>query len=283
MVVVPSVGGTEQVWYRANGCCVYNRIAINGQGNVVIFASYPGGKVYALTKPGENPKEIADVAPDGDIRQLALSQDGAWAAFTASSFLRNGKLSRLEVNLYVVATNGSAHYRITTTALPDKFISFDLSADGKTIVWVDDPKKGPWIADTNGQNAKRLPIAPDPIQSVFSNPAGDTIYYQTINATGVRLLAVSRTGTTPAVVNEASHGHYYVARDSGTVLLAQDNRDLSAKRTYWRVDGSTRTKLFSVKIPGYAGSCALSGNGGAAAWVDPAPADENHTFVWNDR
>ena len=283
LVEVPVAGGTERLWYRATKRWIYNRIAISGDGGRVVFAWYPGSKVYVLTRPGGNPREIADVDPDGDVRQLSLSADGKWAAFTASNYLRDGKLGRVHVNLYVAVTDGSALHRITANALPDKFIPYDLSGDGKTLVWVDDPAKGPWIADAGGRNARRLPAPSDPIQNVFTNATGSTIYYQTINASGVKLLSVGRSGTSLVKVHETSRGHYNVARDAGTIVLARDNRDKTGRRTYWRVGGKSLVKLFSLKIPGYAGSCALSGDGRTAVWVDPAPAPVDQTFVWREK
>ena len=122
LVLLPREGSAEQIWHSSAGRTIFNRIALSGDGQKVAFACYPGSKVYALNKPGGTPTLVADVQPNGDIRQLILSGDGRWAAFTASTFRENGILVPLRASLYVAATDGSAVHRITATPIRQKYI-----------------------------------------------------------------------------------------------------------------------------------------------------------------
>jgi hypothetical protein len=282
LVMLPRDGVTEQVWIRCPGRSIYNRFAVSGDGGRVAFAYSPGGHVHFLDQAGGNPRSIANVDPDGDVRQLILSNDGGLAVFTASRFKENGQLVRVRTNLYVAATDGSKLSKITATPVFEKFISFALAADAKTLVWVDDPAKGPWIADVDGGNACRLPVAPDGrrILNVFCNEAASKIYYHTVAADGVKLYQVDRGSLTITPVQSATDGLYEVSSDGSGIYLCQADPAQKGKGAWWKWNGTELTKLITLSMPRHLGSWAWSADGGTMVWRDSAENGGFATYVW---
>jgi hypothetical protein len=248
----------------------------------LVFAKQSLGLVYCLKKAGATPAAIANVSPDTDPRQLMLSADGKWVAFTASSFMENGLPASVKVNLYVAATDGTKLHKITSSPLAGKYIPFDLSSDGKTICWVDDRSKGPWIADVDGKNARRLPlgVAGSKLQTVHCDRTAATIYYQTISATGIKLHSISRTGTGLTQIHATTHGHYAVARDATKIRMRRVENTSTKEGKLWSVDGANLSEICTLSMPRYAGSWAWSGDGNAAIWRGSAKDGKVKTYVW---
>jgi len=280
LVLVPTAGGTETVWYSNAGRSIYNQIALSGEGDMVIFAKSPGSRVYAVTEPNGTPKVVADAAPYGDIRQLRVSNDGKWVAFTASSGLLNSPTGRVHANLYVAATDGSVVHRITGISVPMKLIPFDLSPDGGTLVWVDDPGKGPWVAGIDGSNAKRLSVSGSSIVAVTCNTTGSVIYYQVLDANGANLYRVNRDGTNISLVHSAARGTYYVARNGSRVRLDQFDPKAKPCGSSWLVEGSSLNAMFTFGRPGIAGSRAWSGDGRVMVWRARFSPWADETRIW---
>jgi hypothetical protein len=280
LVSVPSAGGTEIVWHRSSGRSIYNRFAFSN--GTLVFAKGAHGIVYRITKAGGTPLAIANVSPDTDPRQLTLSTDGKWVAFTASNFMHNGKPGRVRANLYVAATDGSKLHKITASALTGKLVAFDLSGDGKYICWVDDSTKGPWIAGVDGKNARRLPlgITGATLQSVHCDPTAATIYYQTNSTAGVKLHSISRAGTGLAQVHATANGHYHVARDTARLRLRRIENPGAGAGKLWTLSGASLTEVCAFTLPRYAGSWAWSGDGKTLVWRGGLTKGSVKTFVW---
>ncbi len=280
LVVVPRDGSTETLWRRSVGRGIYNRVALSGNGAKVAYSRAPGGTVQVLDGPQSTPREIANVAPDGDVRQLVLSHDGALAAFTASSYRdAAGNLVRVRANLYVAKTDGSGVTKITSSPVSEKFIAFALSGDGSTLVWVDDAKQGAWVGDADGKNAKRLPAAPGgrAIQAVFTNAAGSTIYYQSVGLDGVKLHAVDRAQETVTLLHEGAHGSIYALSADGTSVHRLQTGSRTA--TWWRATATGETKVADVSWPRHLGSWTWSGDAGTLVWCGGAPSGGATTYV----
>jgi hypothetical protein len=282
IVLYPRTGISGVVWYRRVGRGIYDRIALSADASVVVFAVYPGSQVFSLRQPNGMPLSMANVSPDGDIRQLTLSDDGRWAAFTASSFLRDGKLGRVRVNLYVAATDGSIIHRITPEAINGKFIEFALSGNGQRIVWTDDLRHGAGIADLDGKNAVQLPAPPEGsrIQALHCNDSGSEVYYQTIGADGVKLLRVIPGRATFAQLYCATSGFYHVAGNGEKIFLRKSLQETPCIAAWWELSGTTLVKRLTLTTPRHVGSWAWSRDGKTMAWRDTADGGGFTTYVW---
>lgn len=281
LVMLPRDGATEKVWLRRPGRSIYNRFAVSGGGKKIAFAC-DGSKVFVVTRAGGTPQSIANVGPDGDIRQLVLSQDGGLAAFTASRFRENNELVRVRSNLYIAATDGSRLTKITATPVFEKYIAFALSEDGTTVVWVDDPAQGPWIAGVDGQNAKRLPAAPSGqrIQNVFCNTNAAKIYYQTVAADGVRLHEVDRKTSARVLRCSATHGIFELSSDASKIHLCQSDSAQARRGSWFMWNGTSFTKEVTLAMPRYCGSWARSTDGKTLVWRNSNANGRMVTFVW---
>jgi hypothetical protein len=241
-------------------------LAVSGDGGKVVFAKDTESRVFVLSSPGAPPATVTDVAPDRDPRQLQLSRDGRWVAFTASGIQGGGPIGRVQVNLYVAATDGSALHRITSTPMFGKYLAFALSADSTTLVWVDDPGKGPIVANRDGTGAARLPAPGARIERVFCSADGSRVYCTTVEAAGVKLRSIPRQGSTWALEDEVADGAFTVAGDGSAIRLVQAARSTSPG-TCWSVNGvSSRTAMFTFVRPEHAGSMAFSGDGQVVVW-----------------
>jgi len=280
LVEIPTGGGAERIWHTSNGRSIYDRFVFSKNGDLVVFATVGGSRVHALTSPQATPQVIGNVSPDQDPQHFRLSDDGKWVAFIASSFKHGGSLGMVRANLYVAATDGTALHRITANALPGNDIPFDISADGKTLVWVDDDQKGPLIAGINGQNARRLPLSQARVTGVFSDPTGAVVYFQTLNDKGLKLFSVKRDGTELQQVHAAQHGTYEVARDSTAIRLRQYDPKSNDVGTFWRLDGTKLEKAFTFKSLGPVGSWSTSGDGRVIVWRDTKSATGDQTLIW---
>lgn len=281
LAVVPTSGGDATVWFSSPGRLIYDRIALSGDGSVVAFAKGTESTVYALTGSGSQPRAAANVAPFTDPRQLRLSDDGKWVAFSASRLVQSGSAFRVVSNLFVAATDGSVCHKIRGTDLVERMIAFDLSPDGSTIVWVDDPTKGPWVASRDGTSAVRLNVSATKIVGVAANLAATRIYYQDLRATGIRICSVNRDGSGAQVIHEsAAGGRYEVAGNAGAVRL----RTFEAKRTppgtSWLVGTTTLTRMFDYPRADVAGTNEWSGNGEVAVWRVRTCSGTYETRIW---
>ncbi|MBN2491465.1 MAG: hypothetical protein JXQ29_11510 [Planctomycetes bacterium] len=281
LVMLPRDGVTEEVWLRRSGRSIYDRFAVSGDGTKIAFAG-DGSEVFVVTRAGGTPQSIANVAPDGDIRQLVLSQDGGLAAFTASRFRENGELVRVRSNLYIAATDGSHLWKITAAPVFQKFIPFALSGDGTTVVWVDDPALGPWIAGTEGQNAMRLPAAPtgQRIQNVFCNTNAAKVYYQTVAEDGVRIQEVDRGTSAMAVRCSAAHGFFELSSDASKIHLCQTDSAQARCGSWSMWNGTSFTKHVTLVMPRHCGSWARSSDGETLVWRNSNANGQMATFVW---
>jgi hypothetical protein len=266
LVEVPIAGGSTQVWHTNAQREIFNRLAVSGDGKTVAFAKGTESRVYVLTSPGKAPRVVADVSPYRDPRQLVLSRDGRWVAFTAAGVEGGGPIGAVQVNLYVAATDGSAVHRITNPPLPGRYIAFALSADGATLVWVDDRDKGPIVANRDGSGTSRLSAPGARIADVFCSPDGSQVYCATIEAAAVKLRSIARAGSQWALAHEAPSGSLAVAREGSAIRLIQRPSNTSPG-TCWSVNGaSSRESMFTFAVPQHAGSMALSGDGQVVVW-----------------
>jgi hypothetical protein len=272
---VPVAGGATRVWLRSAKREIFDRIAFSGDGAHVAYAPGSGSRVYFLANPGAPARLVADVSPASDPRQLTLSRDGGWVAFTASSIQGGGRLGRPQVDLYVAATDGSVLHRITSASLPGKHMAFALSGDGGTMVWVDDPARGPLIANRDGQQSRRLPPPLGGIYTVSCSPDGGRIHCMSGKSDALQLCAISRLGTSWAVQATATSGRFIVAPSSGAAYhLERPTR--AAPGTCSMFSGPTsRSPVFRFDSPRYAGSIAISDDGRVAVW-----RDGGKTMVW---
>jgi hypothetical protein len=266
LVEVPSAGGATVVWHESAGRAIAERFAVSGDGDTVAFAKASGSSVTVLTSPTATPVTAANVAPDRDPRQLVLSRDGQWVAFTAAGVTGGALIGTVKVNLYVAATNGSVVHTITSSPLRGKFIPFALSADGSTLVWVDDPMKGPIVCDRDGTDATRLPALASGIHQVDCAPDGSVVYSTRAEASGIELRKIPRVGSTWTVVDSVTGGIFTVTAETGAVrLVQQPSRDNPG--ACWSVTApSTRSEMFTFETPRHAGSLAISGDGEVAVW-----------------
>jgi hypothetical protein len=277
LVEVPSTGGTALIWYANPRREIFNRIAVSSDGKTLAFAKGTSARVYVLASAAASPITVADVSPDGDPRQLELSRDGRWIAFTASGVEGGGPIGRVRVNLYVAATNGSAVHRITSAPLVGKHIAFALSEDGGTLIWVDDPTKGPIVSERDGSGATRLPVPAGRILRVHSAADGERLYCTTVGASTVRLYSIARAGSNWTLEDEASDGAFAVAPETGAIRLVQRPGQTSPG-TCWSVGESSRTSMFTFEAPRRAGSLAMSGDGKVVVWREGLK-----TRVWQAR
>lgn len=266
LVQVPVAGGSTQVWYAGARPEIFDRISVSGDGKTVAFARGTESRVYVLMSSAAKPVSIANVAPDRDPRQLVMSRDGRWVTFTAAGVKGGGPIGRVQVNLYVAAVNGSAIHRVTPTPLSGRYIAFALSADGATLVWVDDPTKGPIVANRDGGGASRLPAPSARIERVFCSADGNRVYCSTVETTAVKLWSIARKGSSWKLEDEAPSGAFTVAREGGTIRLIQPPGQTSPG-TCWSVNGkANRTSMFTFTRPRYAGSMAFSSDGRVVVW-----------------
>lgn len=281
LVTVSTAGGSETVWHTAEGRWIYNRIALSGDGGTVAYARSPGSIVYALTEPLGTPRVVVNVAPDSDPRELQLSADGKWVAFTASRLVQTGSHARIHANLYVAATDGSVVHLITASPLPDRRIAFDLSPDGAWISWIDDAAKGPMIAAVGGASATRLALdlGADHVTDVSWNADASRLYYHTLSGGGVAVGRVQRNGTGAEELHSAARGRYGVAR-TGEIRLSQFDPSASPAGTSWRLGGSGLTATYHFGRPDIAGTEAWSADGKVCVWRAPMATGRSATWVW---
>ncbi|MBN1607495.1 MAG: hypothetical protein JW940_12730 [Polyangiaceae bacterium] len=280
LVVVPSSGGEGVLWHAAVGRSIYDRIVLSGDGTTVAFARTDGSKVYALPRAMETPRVVADVSPDADPRQLRISDDGTWVAFTAARMVQSGTESRVHANLYVAATDGSALHRITAVALPDRYIAFDLSGDGQSIVWLDDATKGPLVADRDGGNSRRIGVTPQHLGPVRCNANASLIYFEAFDREGKHLWRVNRDGTGEAKLHSTTSGQFFVARGSGQVRLEKFDPQATPPGVSWMLSGGSPTKMCDLQRPDIVGASAWSDDGSVFVWRAPASPGVCETFVW---
>jgi hypothetical protein len=280
LVIVPSAEGEGVTWYSAPSRTICDRIALSGDRGTVAFGHATEGKVYVLTKSGQQPRAIADVSPDGDPRQLRLSEDGKWIAFTASNAFRDGKLGRVHANLYVAATDGSVVYRRTAAAVPGKYLAFDLSLDGKTVTWADELPGGAWIADPSGTGMRRISLASGSLIDLMLDASGSTVYHQVNNAEGVRLYSVKRDGTGLTSVHTAANGTYRFAPVGGQVLLDQFDPKAEPCGTAWLVQGANLVRMYDYSRPRFAGDRAWSADGKVLVRRSPRSPGIQETRIW---
>ena len=282
MVVIPTAGGSETIWYSSEGRSIYDRIAFSEKGDTVAFAKSPGRRVYVVTRPGGEPIVVANTGSYGDPRQLCMSADGKWVAFTASSGLTNSPGGRVHANLYVAAADGSIVHQITSKTLPGKFIPFALSEDGKTVIWVDGPDKDPVVAGIDGKNAKRVITAKKGIRNVACSKDGSTIYYEILDGDGLEIRSIGSDGNGEKLLHSAAHGKYHVASGNGRIRLDQfDARQKPCGRTWLVKDGGLK-EMFTFRRPMIGGSRTWSRDGRVMVWRTRFSPWVDKTMVWRD-
>lgn len=275
LVQVPVAGGTTQVWFANKRSEIQDRMSVSGDGKTVAFARGTESRVYVLASPASSPVTAANVAPDRDPRQLVLSRDGRWIAFSAFGVEDGGPIGRAQTNLYVAATDGSVAYRITKTPISGRYITFALSADGATLVWVDDPTKGPIVSNRDGGGFTRLPAPGARIERVFSSADGNRIYCSTVEAKAVKLHSIPRAGSIWNLEDEAQSGKFAVSREGNAIRWFQAPTRYSPG-SCWSVTGkSSRTSMFTFTRPRYSGSMVMSGDGQIVVWREGL-----HTRIW---
>jgi hypothetical protein len=280
LVVVPAAGGEGVVWHTSLGRSIYDRIALSGDATTVVFGKTNETEVYMLTQPGATPALVASLAPDGDPRQLRISDDGKWIAFTAARLVESGVQSRTCANLYVAATNGSALHCITPTSVPNRWIPFDLSGDGKSVTWLDDAHQGPMIADANGANARRIAVTPGHIGNLRCDTTSSRIYFDAYDAEGIHLWRINRDGTGETKLHSTTGGRFFVARASGQVRLERFERTATPPGASWLQSGENPTKMFDLQREDIGGTSDWSADGKVLAWRTPASMGSFDTFIW---
>lgn len=280
LVVVPSSGGEGVVWHTSLGRSIYDRIALSGDGSTIAFAKTGESKIYAVARPGAQPALVADISPDSDPRQLRISDDGKWVAFSAARMVQSGVHARAHANLYVAATNGAAVHRITAAALPQRWIAFDLSGDGKSVVWLDDAAKGPLLADANGANARRIAITATQLGMLRCDTTAAHIFFDAFDSEGTHLWRVNHDGTGLTKLHTTTGGRFFVARASGQVRLQRFDRGSTPPGSSWLQTGASPTKMFELEKEDIVGTSDWSHDGKVMVWRAPASSGGSETFVW---
>jgi hypothetical protein len=196
--------------------------------------------------------------------------------------MHDGKLGRNQGNLYVAATDGTSLVKITAKATHDKLIPFTVSGDSKSIVWVPDPRAGPWIADIDGKNAKELPAPAESrvIQAVHCNTTASTIYYETSGNGGLKLQKVERDGSQLSLVHEAAHGFYQVSNDATRIYLCQIDQPQLKKGSWSEWNGAALVPRVILTMPRPLGTFDWSPDGRVMIWRDMAGPGQGATFAW---
>jgi len=280
LVVVPTSGGEGVLWHTAPGRSIYDRIALSGDGSTVVFAKTSESKVYAVTQPAMTPALVADVSPDSDPRQLRISDDGKWIAFTAARMVQSSGQARVHANLYVAATNGSVVHRITAAALPGRWIAFDLSGDGKSVVWLDDAGKSPLVADANGANARRITVTATQLGRLRCNTTASQLYFDAFDRDGTHLWRVNRDGTGEIKLQSTTSGRFFIARGSGQVRLERFDPNAAPPGSSWLQTGEGPIKMFDIKREDIDGTSDWSQDGRVLVWRAPGSSGGFATFVW---
>jgi hypothetical protein len=295
LVLVPTGGGQEQVFYKHDVIVpeIYYNFALSGDAKTVVFApAFENDKVYALTRPAAVPKVVAAVAPDEAPAQLSLTTDGKWVAFTASRMIWSGRQGLAHANLYVAAIDGSVLHKVTPSPVPGRSIPYALSADGSTIAWLDDAKKGPFLADRDGKNALRLPfpVEVDPskgrIVRVFLDKTGEKVFYSMLESNETsfdgKLFEVGRNGVGLKRVHMAARGFFEVSRDGQTVRYFENAGSAPPRvGTSWLVGGQAPTRMFDYGTFNWGvGTYDWSEDGKVFVWYDERAHYGKPVMVW---
>ena len=177
-------------------------------------------------------------------------------------------------------TQGATVHRITGTALPDRYISFDLSDDGKSVVWIDDVIKGPLIADVSGANMRRITVTPEQIGPVVCNANASVIYFEAFDRTGNQLWRINRDGTGEVKLHSSAAGRFFVARGSGQVRLEQFDPRTTPPGSSLLMTGAKSSKMFDLQRRDVVGTSAWSDDGRVFVWRSRTSSGVYETLIW---
>jgi hypothetical protein len=297
LVLVPTSGGVEQVFYRhdVDAPAIYNNFDLSADATTVVFApAFENDNVYVVTSASGSPRVVASVGPDEAPGQLTLSADGRWVAFSASRMLWSGRQALRHANLYVAALDGSVLHKVTPAPVVGDAIPFAFSSDGATIAWVDDPTKGPMRADRDGGNALRLPFpgevnpASGRIQRVFLDAAGSRVFYAVLESNGTsfdgKLFEVDRNGTGLVRRQSTAGGRFEVSRD-GTAIRCFDSPGPVPPRTgtSWLLGSQGPVKMFDFgTLVWGVGTYDWSDDGNVLVWYDERAHYGAAVMVWRE-